>query len=256
MKFFNTLPKKDDPFSQRGFMAGIAKLALAWENLTVNGGKLTWSGLGVPTLTIDNYGEDDNLLPSGSATEKALKWDNADEVWVKSLPIHATDDIIAGTVAEDDYVVVGAKTAPDGSLIRLQTQKMGPYGPDDNLLPGGAANQALKHTDEQWISLPILAAVDKSSGSVQEGDPVVVAIRTSEDGLIQVVTRGLMKEDETPDEPEECAPDDAKFPSDIDDLDYPSSYRDADEDDPFSGGGAGGEGDSGLDFPSKVDACW
>ena len=56
MNFFNSIPKKDDPFSKNGFMAGIAKMAYAWRTLTINGGKLTWSGLGVPTITIDGYG--------------------------------------------------------------------------------------------------------------------------------------------------------------------------------------------------------
>jgi len=182
--FFKTTPKKGDPFSKPGFMAGIAKMAYALKNMKIEGGNITWSGLGAPMITVD---------PSQ--------------------------------------------------------------------LPEGTADQALKNNGTEWIALPVLDSVDSSGGeAVEKGERVVVGLRTTDDGLIQPITKGLLEEDTTPEESGECAPDDEEFPSDIDDTNFPSydnvpgsSFGTSDGDGESD---AGCEGDTGEDFPGKVDACW
>ena len=63
----------------------------------------------------------------GDATNVAMKWDATKGGWVKAL-VHATnDDSITAKLTDGARVVVGAVTAPDGSLIQLKTA---PHGAD------------------------------------------------------------------------------------------------------------------------------
>lgn len=76
-----------------------------------------------------------NPSPAGDATKVAMKWDATKGGWVKALPVHGTnDESITTPLTDGDRVVVGAVTAPDGSLIQLKTAPCavpdpGPTGP-------------------------------------------------------------------------------------------------------------------------------
>lgn len=77
-----------DPLSKRGLVAGLLRMARAWETLTVQGGAVEWLA-GRPKIIIDGVGESGAALPPGGEQYQVLQRDsggNAVWDWVRAAP--------------------------------------------------------------------------------------------------------------------------------------------------------------------------
>lgn len=101
MKFFQTEITAGKPISIRGFAAGIMKIARALGEMRGIGCHLEWSGLGIPTIVVDQ--------PAGGADP--LPDSNRDDIYQKSIEDREIDketgESIRQLYAFDDDDVTG-----------------------------------------------------------------------------------------------------------------------------------------------------
>ncbi len=131
--FFPKALQPGMPISTAGFAKALQKMAYALEYMAVDGGYITWSNLGVPTIHIDQSASMYDPPATGSADEAPKPWgitfsgDDAtcsDCVYMRG-PVTLTPTVAAITLSGTDAYIAAHIDLTDGSVILFEGASIG-----------------------------------------------------------------------------------------------------------------------------------
>jgi hypothetical protein len=131
--FFPKALQPGMPISTAGFAKALQKIAYALEYMVIDGGFITWSNMGVPTIHIDPSTSRYDPPGTGSADNAPKPWGItfsgndatcSDCVYMRG-PVTLAPTVAALTLALDDSYIAAHIDLTDGSVILFEGASIG-----------------------------------------------------------------------------------------------------------------------------------